>query len=630
MFALYVGRKTFFMKPSFLFIFITIFWAVDTQAQRQITPVNFSKVTVKDYFWKPRIEKVHSATLPVCMTYTEDSTARIKNFENAALRSGKHKGIYFDDSDVYKVIEGIAYTLKTTPDKVLEAKTDEWINKIAAAQLPDGYLNTYYTLKGLDKRWTDMEKHEDYCLGHLIEGAVAYFDATNKRKLLDVSIRFANHFDSTFRLQNRPWVTGHQELELALVKLFHTTRDDRYLKLADWLIEQRGKGNGRGQIWTDKNFDGARYCQDDVPVREMTDIKGHAVRAMYLYTGMADVAAETGERGYTQALERVWEDVTGRNMYITGGIGSSTKNEGFTVDYDLPNESAYCETCASVGMVFWNQRMNLYSGESKYVDVLERSLYNGALAGVQLTGNLFFYVNPLASFGLHHRRPWYGTACCPSNVSRLLPSVGGYIYNTSKDALWVNLYVGSETEVILGDHKVKFAQKTNYPWSGEVELKMTPDSSKADFAVKLRIPAWCDKYTVEINGKAIDNLLTDKGYATINRTWLKNDIIKLRLEMPVKVVAADPRVKANEGKRAIQRGPLVYCIEEQDNRHLDYDQMVLSKKTQFSTTFEPALLGGVTTIKAQNGNENFTLIPYYSWDNRQAGRMKVWIDWKGK
>ncbi|MFN4147495.1 MAG: beta-L-arabinofuranosidase domain-containing protein, partial [Runella sp.] len=277
------------MKTFCLFLLI-VCW-IPLQAQRKISPVNFSEVTIKDHFWKPRIEKVHSATLPVCMTYTEDSTARLENFVNAAKRTGKHKGIYFDDSDVYKVIEGIAYTLKTTPDPALEARTDGWIDKIASAQLPDGYLNTYYTLTGLDKRWTDMEKHEDYCLGHLIEAAVAYYDATKKRKLLDVSIRFANHFDSTFRLKNRPWVTGHQGLEMALVRLFHTTQDDRYLKLSDWLLEQRGRGYGKGRIWEDKkHFDGAAYCQDDVPVRQITDIKGHAVRAMYLYTGMADVA----------------------------------------------------------------------------------------------------------------------------------------------------------------------------------------------------------------------------------------------------------------------------------------------------------------------------------------------------
>jgi len=343
---------------------------------------------------------------------------------------------------------------------------------------------------------------------------------------------------------------------------------------------------------------------------------------------MADVASETADRGYTQALERVWEDVVGRNMYITGGIGSSTKNEGFTEDFDLPNESAYCETCASVGMVFWNQRMNLYSGESKYVDVLERSLYNGALAGVQLTGDLFFYVNPLASFGLHHRKAWYGTACCPSNVSRLLPSVGGYIYNTSKETLWVNLYVGSETSVRLGDHQVKFSQKTNYPWSGEVECVINPDSSTAKFDIKLRIPAWCDKYTAEINGKAVPNLMAEKGYLTLSRTWARKDVLKLRMEMPVKVITPDPRVKANIGKKAIQRGPLVYCVEEQDNRHLDFDQIILSKKTKFTTSFEPALLGGITSIKAHNEGATFTMIPYYSWDNRQAGRMKVWLGFK--
>ncbi|MFN4147494.1 MAG: glycoside hydrolase family 127 protein, partial [Runella sp.] len=343
------------------------------------------------------------------------------------------------------------------------------------------------------------------------------------------------------------------------------------------------------------------------------------------------VAAETGDQGYTQALERVWEDVVMRNMYITGGIGSSTKNEGFTEDYDLPNETAYCETCASVGMVFWQQRMNLYSGQSKYIDVLERSLYNGSLAGVQLTGDLFFYVNPLASMGLHHRKPWYGVACCPSNVSRLLPSVGGYLYNVSDNTFWVNLYVSSETKVAISGRKVSFSLQTNYPWSGEVELKVNPDTTTAiNFALKLRLPDWCEKYTLQINGQPMTNIQNDKGYLSVSRAWTQKDVVKLRMDMPVKIVAADPRVKANVGKRALQRGPLVYCVEEQDNRHLDFEKMVLSHQTQYMTSFEPNLLNGITVIKAQNGNDVFTMIPYYAWDNRQPGRMKVWLEWKDK
>ncbi|GAB3549614.1 glycoside hydrolase family 127 protein [Spirosoma fluminis] len=615
------------MKNNGLYLALTslLLAAGSAEAQRGIRPVNFSQVTISDQFWRPRIERVQTATLPVCIEQTEGKTARIRNFEKAAARSGKHEGIYFDDSDVYKVIEGMAYTLKTNRNAALEQKADEWIDKIASAQLPDGYLNTYYTLGDLSKRWTDMEKHEDYNAGHLFEAAVAYYDATGKRKLLDVATRFANHIDSTFRLANRPWVSGHQEIELALVKLYHATHNDRYLKLADWYLEQRGKGFGKGAIWDNKAW-GPRYCQDDVPVRQITDIKGHAVRAMYLYTGMADVAAETGDRGYMEATGRVWDDVVGRNMYITGGIGSSVHNEGFTEDYDLPNESAYCETCASVGMVLWNQRMNLYSGDARYIDVLERSLYNAALAGVQLSGELFFYVNPLASPGNHHRKPWYGTACCPSNVSRLLPSLGGYVYNTSKDALWVNLYVSSETTAQINRHPVQISQQSNYPWDGTIKLTINPDKA-ANFDVKMRIPGWCKKYTATLNGQAV-NANVDKGYLVVNRKWKKGDVVTLTLDMPIDVVAADPRVKADAGKRAVQRGPLVYCLEEADTKGAAFDQATLSAQTTFVMQNRPDLLDGITAIQARNQAGTYTLIPYYAWDNRQPGRMKVWLDWK--
>ncbi len=590
-----------------------------------IRPVNFSQVTITDNFWRPRIERVQTATLPVCIEQTEVKTGRMRNFEKAARREGKHEGIYFDDSDVYKVIEGMAYTLKTKRDPVLEQKADAWIDKIAAAQLPDGYLNTYYTLTGLDKRWTDMEKHEDYCAGHLMEAAVAYADATGKRKLLTVATRLADHIDSTFRLVNRPWVSGHQEIELALVKLYHATQNGRYLKLADWFLEQRGKGYGKGAIWNNRTW-GAAYCQDDVPVRQITDIKGHAVRAMYLYTGMADVAAETGDRGYIDATARVWDDVVNRNMYVTGGIGSSVHNEGFTEDYDLPNESAYCETCASVGMVFWNQRMNAASGDARYINVLERSLYNAALAGVQLSGDLFFYVNPLASVGKHHRKPWFGTACCPSNVSRLLPSLGGYIYATSPDSLYVNLYVSSETATTIGNRPVRVRQQSNYPWDGAITVQIDP-AKRTTFAVNLRRPDWCKAYSVQVNGKkaAFSEV---NNYLIINRKWKKGDVVSLTLDMPVEVVQADPRVKANMGKRAIQRGPLVYCLEEADNDSLTIDRALFSADTKFTAQLRPDLLGGVTTIRATSPTGSYTLIPYYAWDNRQPGRMKVWVDWK--
>ena len=417
---------------------------------QRFEPVGFAQVTITDGFWKPKLDKVATATLRACIVQTEKKTGRIRNFEKVARNQHeKHEGIYYDDSDVYKAIEAMAYSLKNHPDAAVQQKADEWIDKIAAAQLPDGYLNTYYTLTGLDKRWTDMEKHEDYCAGHLIEAAVAYYNTTGKRKLLDVAIRFADHIDSTFRLPNRPWVSGHQEIELALMRLYHLTKQDRYLKLADWYLAQRGHGFGKGKIWDD--WKNPKYCQDDVPVKQQKEITGHAVRAMYQYTGAADVAAATNDPGYLTAMTTVWEDVVYRNMYLTGGIGSSGQNEGFTQDYDLPNESAYCETCASVGMVFWNQRMNLLTGESKYIDVLERSLYNGALDGLSLSGDRFFYGNPLSSVGNYGRSEWFGTACCPSNIARLVASLGDYIYGRSERGIWVNLFVASNTTLNMGN-----------------------------------------------------------------------------------------------------------------------------------------------------------------------------------
>ncbi len=389
---------------------------------QKLYPVNYSQVIITDPFWKNRQATVAGPTIQACVLYTENKTGRIRNFEKAASRSGKHEGIYFDDSDVYKAIEAIAYSLKNYPDSILEKKTDEWIDKIEAAQLPDGYLNTYYELTDINKRWTDMEKHEDYCAGHLIEAGIAYANTTGKGKLLQVGIRFADHIDSAFRRGSQNWVSGHQEIELALMRLYHHTQQRKYLDLANWFLEQRGHGYGKGVIWD--QWKDPEYCQDKIPVKQQKEITGHAVRAMYLYTGAADVAAVTNDSGYVQAMNRIWDDVVHRNMYITGGIGAQGKNEGFGVDYDLPNETAYCETCASVGMIFWNQRMHMLSGDSKFIDVLERSLYNAALDGLSLSGDRFFYGNPLASKGNDQRREWFGTACCPSNIARLLASLG--------------------------------------------------------------------------------------------------------------------------------------------------------------------------------------------------------------
>jgi DUF1680 family protein len=593
------------------------------QPLKMIAPVNFSHVKIADHFWAPRLQSHAATTLAVCIDQIENQTGRIRNFENAAKGEGEHSGIFFDDSDVYKALEGIAYTLQNHPDPQLEKKADEWIDKFAAAQQPDGYINTFYTLTGLEKRWRNMDKHEMYCAGHMIEAAVAYFQATGKRKLLDVSIRMADHIMSVFGPGKRHWVPGHEEIELALVKLYGATGKEKYLDFANWLLEERGHGHGSKG---DEGSWSPLYYQDDKPVREMTDIAGHAVRAMYLYCGMADVAALKNDTGYVEAMHRLWDDVVLRNMYLTGGIGSSHHNEGFTRDYDLPNYEAYCETCASVGMVYWNWRMNQFTGDSKYIDVLERSMYNGALAGISLRGDLFFYVNPLASKGNHHRQAWYGCACCPSQISRFLPSIGNYIYGVSTDALWVNLYIGNTAEFKVNGKTVKLLQETNYPWEGAVALTVETPLKKA---IRLRLPGWCTSYTLAVNGETLASPVVEKGYAVLSREWQAGDRITLAFDMPVEVVAADPHVSENIGKRAIQRGPLVYCAEEADNKGA-FDQIALSPETSYQAAFQPSLLNGVTTVAATHGDRQFTLIPYYAWDNRDAGEMKVWIDYVEK
>ncbi len=637
---------------------ISLEWHIQAQTLLQETKaVSFSQVNITDNFWKPKIETVATVTVPVCINQTEVKTPRIRNFEKVARRQGeKHEGIYYDDSDVYKALEAMAYSLKNHPDTELEKKADEWIDKIAAAQEPDGYINTYFSLTGLQNRWTDMEKHEDYCAGHLMEAAVAYNNTTGKRKLLDVAIRLANHIENTFPKQNRPWVSGHQEIELALVKLFRATNDKRYLDLSDWFLQQRGHGFGKGLIW-DKWKDPA-YCQDAVPVKEQKEITGHAVRAMYLYTGAADVAAAKNDPGYIASMKTVWEDVVLRNMYLTGGIGSSGRNEGFTVDYELPNKDAYCETCASVGMVFWNQRMNLLTGESKYVDVLERSLYNGALDGLSLSGDRFFYGNPLASEGGESRREWFGTACCPSNISRLIASLGDYIYAQSSDAIWINLFVGSNTTLQTENSKIWVQQESNYPWDGSIVIRVSPDR-KTKHKLKIRIPGWAQnipapgntyQYLVPdntpvqlaLNGKQLTYKM-ENGYAVIEREWSKGDVVNLTLPMEVRKVIANDQVKEDIGRVALERGPLVYCVEHADNGGQAMN-FILPDNAQSTIQFEASLLGGVVTIQSDvsifkvstDGSNIETIkgkikaVPYFSWANRGEGEMQVWMPRKAQ
>ena len=616
----------------------------------KIYPINFSQVAIDDKFWSPQLDKVANQTLDACVSYTEDKTARIRNFENVASGKGKHEGMYYDDSDVYKAIEAIAYSLKNFPNADLEKNTDGWIDKIAAAQQKDGYLNTYYTLTGLDGRWKDMERHEDYCAGHLIEAGIAYFNTTGKDKLLNVAIKFADHIDQYFKQQNKPWVSGHQGIELALMRLYHQTKNKKYLDLADWFVDQRGKGYGVGKIWDE--WKAPEYAQDDIPVRQQRKITGHAVRAMYLYTGIADIAAENKDQGYIQTMDAIWDDVVNKHYYITGGIGAQGSNEGFGKPYDLPNESAYCETCASVGMVFWNQKMNMLSAQAKYIDVLERTLYNAAIDGISLSGDRFFYGNPLASNGDYERSEWFGTACCPSNIARLVSSLGSYIYSRSASDLYVNLFVGSETTVNLDKNMVFVKQTTNYPYQGQMEVEVSPKKAK-EFAVYVRIPGWLKspvpgslyhykgasdtKYTLLVNGQQVAATEED-GYLKIHRKWKKGDKIALNLDMQVKRVVSSDEIKQNKGRVALQYGPIVYAIEDVDNPNAK-SGLIIPENTSFEVQYQPELLGGANTIKfkapvaqvnGQSGQietveKSITAIPYFLWNNRGKSPMQIWF-----
>jgi len=622
------------------------------QASVHINPVNFSKVIINDDFWKPKIDKVATKTLDACIYQTEVNTGRIRNFEKVARGKGeKHEGVFYDDSDVFKALEAISYAIKTTGNKALELKADEWIDKIAAAQQPDGYLNTFYTLTGLQNRWKDMSMHEDYNGGHMIEAAVAYFEATGKRKFLDVVIKWADHFDNTFGPGKKDWVTGHQELELALVKLYRTTKQKKYLKLADWLLAERGKKLAVGYTWTDWKDTG--YAQDLIPVKEQAEISGHAVRAMYLYTGAADVAAHTGDLVYLKAMRRVWEDVVFRNMYITGGIGSAGSNEGFTKDYDLPNEQAYCETCASVGMVFWNQRMNSLTGNAEYIDVLERSLYNGALDGLSLSGDRFFYGNPLASTGKHSRKEWFGTACCPSNIARLIASLGSYVYGQEGNKIYVNLFVGSETVFPLQKGSMGFSMKTNYPWNGDVQCKISLQKKEKSM-IAFRIPGWAKDVPspgslyafsekqvsmpiLTVNGIQQD-YVEQNGYATIDREWNDGDIIEFKLSMPIRKILSRDELRQNKGRVALQRGPLVYCVEGADNEgkawnitaplqstYTTEDFSVLDEKVVSIVSNLPVVKISADSSAVQTVFQKVRAIPYYTWCNRGSNPMQVWL-----
>ena len=639
------------MKVRLLLLSFFALTVVQAQTRmQQYESVNFSDVLITDGFWKTHVDKVKSVTIPVCIHQTEVATPRIQNFEVAAgLREGRFQGIYYDDSDVYKALEAIAYSLKNNPDKALEAKADEWIEKIAKSQQPDGYINSYFTLTPSETRWTAIGRHEAYCGGHLIEAGVAYYNATGKRTLLDVGIRFADHLDATFGPGKRNWVPGHQEIELALVKLYRTTQNDKYLKLSDWFINERGRH-------ADKQGWNSEYHQSAKPFVEQTKVSGHAVRAMYLYSGAADVASLTGNMNYMKTLKTLWEDVAHRNLYVTGGIGQTRRNEGFTADFDLPNGSAYCETCASVGMVFWNRRMGELTGESQYIDVLEKSLYNGALDGISLKGDLFFYVNPLSSNGLSERREWFGTACCPSNIARMIASLGDYIYGYSDNSVWVNLFIGSEATVPLKNQKVKIQVETAYPWDGAVKMKVDPEKRRQEFSLRIRIPGWAkgeaspgglyhfhepqtSSCTLSVNGKPF-SYTEENGYAIVKRTWNTGDVVEWNMPMNVLKVAARDEVKLNLNRMAFQRGPLIYCVEGADNGEVWNLVVPRDAKTSVKegNVLNEKIIAldidakAVTPTRDGTGieivNKTVKAIPYYTWCNRGNSNMQIWLPYK--
>jgi hypothetical protein len=597
-----------------------------TIAEISWKPVPFTKVQLNDRFWRPRLDTVKQVTLHTCLAKCEE-TGRISNFAKAAgTLEGPFEGIYFNDSDVYKVLEGAAFSLMTDRDSALEEEIDRIITLIEAAQEEDGYLSTYYSLQEPERKWSDMERHEMYNGGHLIEAAVAYYEATGKRTLLNVACRLADHYDQWFGPGKRHWVEGHQEIELALVKLYQATGTKRYLNLANWLLEERGHGHGVGTIWEKEEW-GAAYCQDDVPVKNIEKVTGHAVRAMYMYTAMADIVMVTGDQTYLNALHHVWEHTVQRNMYLTGGIGPSKHNEGFTVDYDLPNETAYCETCAAIAMVFWNHRMNFLTGDAKYADIIEREMYNGALSGISFTGNKFFYVNPLASTGDHHRVPWFDVSCCPTNLVRFLPSIGQYVYGNTPDGIVINQYISGEAQLEVGTQSVPctLSQATNYPWDGNVDI--TVNGSVDDpFEIKLRIPGWCKGYQVTVNGTVIDPISLREGYISLFRKWNTGDTMNLKLDMPVEIVRSRPEVMANQGRVAIARGPLIYCVEGTDNPHLALDSFQVNMNLQFHVVFREDIDHGVVILVGRDTTGNaVTFVPYFSWDNREPGFMQVWI-----
>lgn len=628
-----------------------------THVTYQVSPVPFTAVEIRSNFWSPRLETNRTVTIPYDFTKCEE-TGRITNFDKAAGRmEGDHEGIFYNDSDVYKIVEGAAYSLNLHPDPVLDRYLDDLIAKIAAAQEPDGYLYTARTIAErngtVDKlpderegksRWSNLRvSHELYNVGHLYEAAVAHYHSTGKRTLLDVALRNADLIDRVFGPGKRHDVPGHQEIEMGLVKLYQVTGERRYLRLAKFFLDERGHAHGRALY---ANHDNPGYMQDHLPVVEQTEAVGHAVRAAYMYCGMADVAALTDTAAYITAIDAIWKNVVRRKLYITGGIGARHRGEAFGEDYELPNATAYAETCAAIANAMWNQRMFLLHGDAKYLDVLERTIYNGFLSGVALTGDLFFYVNPLAfdgefEFNRHSktREPWFDCSCCPSNVVRFLPSLPGYAYATQGDNIYVNLYLGSHAALDTPQGQVQIEQATAYPWEGEISLTLTLEQP-LEFTLYLRIPGWArneplpsDLYTYIDEYKAPATITVDdqpleyelqRGFACLHRVWENGATVRLHLPMPARRVLGHPNLADTAGRVAIERGPLVYCAEWVDNSG-ELDEQVIPDAVAFEPVWREDILAGLVALQADLGDRKLVLIPYHLWSHRGVGEMAVWL-----
>ncbi|GBC89461.1 Non-reducing end beta-L-arabinofuranosidase [bacterium HR14] len=607
--------------------------------------VPMSQVEIRDQFWEPRQQANRSITVPHLFSELERA-GNIPNLRLAAERKREgYQGPVYMDSDLYKAMEAAAYVLQLYPDDPIRQKLDEVIAILERAQTPEGYLNSYFQVVAPERRWTNLrDDHELYCAGHLIEAAVAHYEATGSDRLLKVATRYADYIDSVFgdAPGKRLGYCGHPEIELALFRLYRATGETRYRDLARFFLLNRGK-----KIFAQEHnipleqYDGTIW-QDNVPLTEHREIVGHAVRAAYLFAGATDLVADTGDERVLQMLLRVWENTISRRTYITGGIGNEARHEGFTRDYELPNRTAYQETCASIALIFWAHRMGLLLEEARFFDALERALYNGALAGIALDGKNFYYVNPLESDGTHHRRPWYACACCPPNIARLIASLGGYLYAQTESDLWVNLYVESRAKLSLAGREAVLQVRTNYPWDGTIEVQVV-EGAPLEFGLHLRIPDWCAQPRLTLNGKPLP-LEIQKGYAVVRRLWQPEDRLALELPMTPLFMEAHPRVEADRWQVAIQRGPLVYCLEEID-QSAPLERMAVDTTSPLRYRWEPNLLNGIGVIEggavvldddsawgnrlyrplARRQRATFRAIPYYAWHNRQPCPMRVWM-----